>query len=205
VRQRGLTEPVPPLAYVNYAQAQIQAQLGTANLIVRTTGDPGALVPAVRESLRAVHPEAAASFRTLDEVMAEATSRQRFQMQVLAAFALLALILAAVGLYGVLSYTVASSRAAIGICLALGAEPSRIFRTIAVRAFALTAAGAFAGLLACLALRAVLRTVVFGVGPSNPRVLSVAVAVLLLSAAVASWFPARRAMRTDPIAALREE
>jgi predicted permease len=205
VRQRGLTEAAPPLAYVNYAQVQIQAQLGTANLVVRSSGDPRALAAAVRDALGAVHPEAAATFRTLDEVMADATSRQRFQMQVLAAFAALALMLAAVGLYGVLSYAVASGRAAIGIRLALGAGPSRIFRMIALRAAGLTAAGAAAGLAGCLALRSVLRPVLFGVGPNEPRVLSLAVVVLFAVALAASWFPARRAMRTDPIEALRDQ
>ena len=205
VRQRGLTEPVPPLAYVNYAQVQIQANLGSGNLVVRSATAPPALAPAVRAALREVHPEAAASFRTLDEVMAAATSRQRFQMQVLAAFAILALILAAVGLYGVLAYAVASNRGAIGIRLALGAEPAAIFRMIAGRALALTAGGVIVGLAGCLALGAVVRTVLFGVGPADPRVLSTAVAVMFVTALAACWFPARRAMRIDPIAALREE
>src|SRR5262245_30347142 len=81
VRQRGLTEPVPALAYVPFEQVQLQAQLGSGNLVVRSSGDPRALAPAIRGALSAVNPEAAASFRTLDEVMAAATSRQRFQMQ----------------------------------------------------------------------------------------------------------------------------
>jgi putative ABC transport system permease protein len=205
VRQRGLVEPVPPLAYINFEQAQIQAQLGSGVLIVRTATDPGAAIPAVREALRAVHPEAAATFRPMDEVMAAATSKQRFQMQVLVAFASLALLLAAVGLYGVLSYAVTGARASIGIRMALGAGRWRIFRDIALRALGLTLAGTLAGLAACAALGAVMRPVVFGVGPGDPRVLSLAVVALFATALAACWFPARRAMRTDPIAALREE
>ena len=112
---------------------------------MRTSGDPRVLAPSIREALRSVNPEAAASFRTMDEVMAAATSRQRFQMQVLAAFAALALLLAATGLYGVLAYAVANSRGEIGVRLALGAAPTRIFRMVASRAVALTAAGAALG------------------------------------------------------------
>jgi putative ABC transport system permease protein len=205
VRQRGLTEPVPPLAYIPYAQVQLQAQLGSGNLVVRTTGDPGALAPAIRAALRAVNPEAAASFRTLDEVMAAATSRQRFQLQVLAAFAALALLLAAVGIYGVLSYAVTSSRAAIGIRLALGAAPGRIFRMITARAAVLTAAGAVLGSIGWMAMQSAMRSIVFGVSPTDARILSAAVAVMFATAMAACWFPARRAMRVDPVVALREE
>jgi len=137
--------------------------------------------------------------------MADATARQRFQMQVLAAFAVLALILAAVGLYGVLAYSVTSNRGAIGIRMALGAQPPQLFRMVAVRALWLTSAGAAIGLAACLMLRGVLAKVVFGVGPSDPRVLAAAVSVMVAVALSACWFPARRAMHVDPVRALREE
>jgi putative ABC transport system permease protein len=205
VRQRGLTEPAPALAYIPYAQVQLQAQLGSGNLVVRTSGDPVALAPAIRSALAAVNPDAAASFRTLDEVMAAATSRQRFEMQVLSTFAALALLLAAVGLYGVLAYAVVSSRAAIGIRLAVGATPSRIWRMIAARAAALTFGGAVVGSIAWFATESAVRKVVFAASPGNPRILSLAVAVLFLTAMAACWIPARRAMRVDPMAALREE
>ena len=205
VRQRGLTEPAPPLAYVPYAQVQLQAQLGSGNLVVRTSGDPRVLAPSIREALRSVNSEAAASFRTMDEVMAAATSRQRFQMQVLAAFAALALLLAATGLYGVLAYAVANSRGEIGVRLALGAAPTRIFRMVASRAVALTAAGAALGSIGWMTMQSAMRSVVFGVSPSDPGILSLAVAVMFATAVAACWFPACRAMRVDPVAALREE
>jgi putative ABC transport system permease protein len=205
VRQRGLIEPVPPLAYINFEQAQIQAQLGSGVLIVKTHTDSGASIPAIRAALAAVHPQAAATFRTMDEVMAAATAKQRFQMQMLAAFAGLALLLAAVGVYGVLSFAVTSARAAIGIRMALGAGRWRIFRGVAGRALALTAAGSAIGLAGCVALRGVLSPVVFGIGPSDPMVLSLSAGLMLAVSLAACWVPARRAMRTDPVAALREE
>ena len=205
VRQNALTEPVRPLAYVNYAQVQLPAQLGTGNLVVRTSGDPAALIAPVRQALLSVNAEAAATFRTMDDVMAEATARQRFQMQVLAAFAALALVLAAVGLYGVLAYIVSSNRAVIGIRLALGATPRDVFRQIITRAMGLTAIGATLGLLACLALGSIVQQVAFNVSATDPRILGSAVAVMLATALLASWLPAHRAMRVDPITALRHD
>ena len=205
VRQRGLTEPAPPLAYVPYQQVQLQAQLGSGSLLVRASGDPRALANAVRDALRGVNPEAAATFRTLDDVMAAATSRQRFQMQVLAAFAALALLLASVGLYGVLAYAVASGRVAIGIRMAIGATPARIAGMIVARAAALTAAGAAIGGAGWLVLGPALGSVVFGVNPGDLRNLALAIAVMFATAFAGCWFPARRAMRVDPIAVLRAE
>jgi predicted lysophospholipase L1 biosynthesis ABC-type transport system permease subunit len=205
VRQRGLTEPAPPLAYVPYQQVQLQAQLGSGSLLVRASGDPRALANAIRDALRGVNPEAAATFRTLDDVMAAATSRQRFQMQVLAAFAALALLLASVGLYGVLAYAVASGRVAIGIRMAIGATPARIAGMIVARAAALTAAGAAIGGAGWLVLGPALGSVVFGVNPGDLRNLALAIAVMFATAFAGCWFPARRAMRVDPIAVLRAE
>ena len=205
VRQSGLTEPVQAQAYVCYSQVQIPGQLGSGNLMVRTAIDPRSLAPAVRRILREANSEAAATFRTMDDVMAGATARQRFQMQVLAAFAALALVLAAVGLYGVMAYSVASNRVAIGIRMALGARPPQLFRMVALRALWLTFGGAAIGVAACLMLRSVLAKIVFGVGPSDPRILAAAVSVMLAVALSACWFPARRAMHVDPVRALREE
>jgi putative ABC transport system permease protein len=179
--------------------------LGSGNLVVRTAGDPAALTPAIRRVIREVSPEAAAGFRTMNAVLADATARQRFQLQVLGAFAALALLLAAVGLYGVMSYTVASNRAAIGIRMALGARPSEVFRGVAARALSLTGLGAAIGLAGCFAVRGVLKKVLYDVGPSDPTVLAAAAAVMLAAALAAAWFPARRAMRVDPAIALREE
>ena len=126
-------------------------------------------------------------------------------MQVLGGFAALALLLAAVGLYGVLSYMVTSNRAEIGIRVALGAQPREVFRMVTGRALALAAAGAALGLTGCVALRSVLATVLFGVGPSDPGTLAAATVLLLAVALAAGGFPARRAMRMDPVSALREE
>ncbi len=205
VRHSGLIEPVQPEAYVSYPQIRFKGMLGTGHLLVRTAGDPTSLVPALRRIVRAVQPDAAITFRTMDDVLAGATARQRFQMRVLAAFAAMALTLAIIGLYGVLSYTVNSDRRSIGIRMALGAQPFEVFRMVVAGAFWLTALGAAAGLLACFALRGVLQTVVYGVGPNEPGVLGATVAILLVTALAACSIPAYRAMNLDPGRVLREE
>jgi len=205
VRQSGLTEPASAQAFVCYSQVQHQGQLGSGNLVLRAAVDPKSLIPAVRRAIHDTNPEAAATFRLMDDVLADATARQRFQMQVLGAFAALALILAAVGLYGVLSYTVTSNRSSIGIRIALGAQPGEVFRLMTRRALWLASAGAGIGIIGCLAVRRVLASVVFGVGPSEPAVLASAAAAMVAVSLAACWFPARRAMRVDPATVLREE
>src|SRR5262249_25314364 len=155
--------------------------------------------------IRAADREAALKFQTMDEVLSDSVARQRFQMEVLGGFAALALILAAIGLYGVLSYMVSSNRATIAIRMALGAQPGAIFRMITGRALCLAAFGTLIGLTGCFAVRNLLASLLFGIGPTDPVTLAIATSVLLAVALFASWFPARKAMRIDPISALREE
>jgi ABC-type antimicrobial peptide transport system permease subunit len=141
----------------------------------------------------------------MEAVLAGSLARQRFQMEILAAFAVLALLLAAVGLYGVMSYMVTANRAQIGIRLALGAQPARVFRMVAGRALALACVGAALGAMGCIAVRRALATLLFGIGPNDPATIAAATAILLAVAFAAAWFPARRAMRVDPMIALRDE
>lgn len=205
-RQLSLTQKsATPGAYGLYTQQQAAGLLSDGNLVVRTAVDPASVAGAVRSAIRAVNPDSAPTPRTFDAVMAESLARQRFQMETLGAFAVLALVLAAVGLYGVLSYMVTTNRAQIGIRLALGAQPATVFRMITSRALALAAVGVVLGALGCLAVRRVLATLLFGIGPTDPVTIVGAIGVLLLVTVAAAFFPARRAMRTDPMVALREE
>lgn len=205
VRQEGLLRPAFPQAYTCYSQQTIPDILRGGDLAARTAGDPAGLANAVRAAIRAVNPETAPKTRTMESVLAESVSKQRFQTQVLGGFAALALLLAAIGLYGVMSHLVAANRAEIGIRLALGSSRGLVFRMIAERALALTGFGVAAGLLGCLAVRRVLASVLFGIGPNDPATIAGAMALLLAAALAAAWFPARRAMRVDPMAALRDE
>ena len=202
VRQSSLAEPAMAQAYVCYTQANRLAQPA---LMIRTPLAPASLSSAVRAAVAVVDHEIAVEFKTMDAQMAESVARQRFQMQVLGGFAALALLLAAVGLYGVLSYLVAAGRGEIGIRMALGAQPASVFRMIAGRALRLSAIGAALGLAGCVAMRPIVAALLFGVGPSDPVTLATATLALLAVALAASAFPALRAMRTDPVSALREE
>ncbi len=204
VRQNGLAEQAPPQAYVCYAQLLVPVQVASTSIVLRAAA-PESLIPGVRQAVRQIDPGAAISFRMMRDLMAAATARQRFELQVLGAFAALAVLLAAIGLYGVMSYAVAGNRPAFAIRMALGASPADILRLVAARALALTAAGAAIGLVACAAMRGVLGKLLYGIGPSDPAVLAGAAAVMFAAALAACWFPARRAIRLDPLTALREE
>ena len=141
----------------------------------------------------------------MESMLADSLAKQRFQMEILGAFAALALLLAAVGLYGVLSHMVTANQSQIGIRLALGAPRGLIFRMVAGRAVKLAGMGVAAGIVGCMGLRRVLAAMVYGIGPTDPGTLAAAIAVLLAAALAAAWIPARRATRVDAIAVLREE
>jgi ABC-type antimicrobial peptide transport system permease subunit len=126
-------------------------------------------------------------------------------MEIFGGFAVLALLLAAVGLYGVLSHMVTANRSQIGIRLALGAPRALIFRMVAGRALKLAGIGVAAGALSCVGLRHVLAAALYGIGPNDAATLAGAIVVLLAAALAAAWIPARRATRVDAMAALREE
>lgn len=205
IHEDGITRAPFPQAYTCLTQQQLGGVLSGGILVVRSAVQPGVLSGAVRSAIRAVNPEAAAKTRTMDSVLAASLSKQRFQMQILGGFAGLALLLAAVGLYGVLSYMVAANRSQIGIRLALGAPRGLVFRMVAGRALWLAGIGVAVGALGCLALRRALATLLFGVSPNDPMVLAGAIGVLLSAALAAAWIPARRAMKVDPMEALREE
>jgi len=205
VRESAVWRPVAPTAYISHTQMLVPQVLLDENLVVRTSGNPSAVAAAVRERIHAADGEAAIKFEEMTEVVSRSVARQRFQMQVIGGFAVLALILATIGLYGVLSYMVTSSRAAIAIRMALGAQPSAIFRMITARAMALGALGVVFGIGGCFLFRTLLSSLLFGIGPTDARVLSAATATVLLVALAASCFPAHRAMSVDPIAALHEE
>jgi putative ABC transport system permease protein len=177
---------------------------------VRAAGDPRALSQAVVGAVRAADPNVPAfAVRTMDDVLAAATASRRFSTQLLGGFALLALFLAAIGIYGVMSYLVHQRTREIGIRMALGARPRAVVRLIAGHALLLACAGTAAGTAAALMLAPVLarpsNDLLFSVRATDPLTFA-AVAVLLLGTAiVATAVPARRASRVDPVVALRAD
>jgi putative ABC transport system permease protein len=141
----------------------------------------------------------------MNDVVAQATASPRFYLLLLASFAAAALALAAVGIYGVMSYSVARRRGEIGIRMALGAKPGDVLRLVMGEALGVAAAGAAAGLAAALALTRLMRGLLYGVGATDPATFAGVCAVLTLVALAATYIPARRAVRIDPLTALRSE
>ncbi len=202
VRNHGLAEPPRPEVYV----PEQQDQLTTANtLLVRGVGDPLALVAEVRDQIHAIDKEIPLTFTTMPHEIDALTSSQRFNSILLCSFAGVALLLAAIGIYGVMSYLVTERTQEIGIRMALGARRENILRLVVGHAFRLTLAGAAIGICLALSLTRYLATLLYGVNTRDACTLC-SVAVLLIAVALlASYIPAHRATHVDPVTALRCE
>jgi putative ABC transport system permease protein len=175
-------------------------------LTIRTAADPATQTAAVRDAIRAVDPRLPISaIRTGDAILAASIGPRRFNMLLLASFAAVALILASVGLFGVMSYLVSQRTHDIGVRLALGALPRDVFRLVVGRGMLLAATGAATGLVAAFWVSPLLKALLFHVRPTDPATFAVVVFVLLIVALVACYLPARRATRVDPVIALRYE
>jgi len=174
-------------------------------MVVRSGGDPMTLAPAIRQQLRAIDPELPLySVRTMADRMNETLADRRTPMVVAITFAVVALFLAAIGIYGVLAYQVSQRRKEIGIRLALGSDARRIFGLIVREGMALMAAGLVVGLAGAIAIRRTLEAQLYGVGALDPVVLGSVGVMLAAVAFTACSLPARRATRIDPMVALNE-
>lgn len=181
-------------------------QYSFLTLVVRTAGDPAALSPALRAAVRAADASVSlSSVQTMDAVVAQSTSSPRFYLLLLGTFAAVALAMAAVGIYGVTSYSVARRTNEIGIRMALGAKPADVLRLVMGEAAAVAAAGAIAGMVAALALSRLMAGLLYGVAATDPTTFAAVCAVLTLVALAATYVPARRAAGVEPLAALRCE
>jgi putative ABC transport system permease protein len=175
-------------------------------LVVRTETDPSALVHSVGAVVQAVDPELPlADVRTMEEVVDATLARPRVVAVLLTVFALAALVLAAVGVYGVMAYSVAQRTQEIGVRMALGATPDSVFRLVLGDALRLIAAGVVAGLVAAAALTGVLRTLPYQIDLFDPWAFGLTALLLVLVATLASYVPARRGTRVTPVEALRAE
>jgi putative ABC transport system permease protein len=200
VQQGDPRQPVAPQLFVPFAQRPTRAVW----LVVRTSANPSMVAPSLGATIRRFDANLAVSELTvLDRLRAGATSRPRFYAALLALFAAVALALAVTGIFGVMSYTVAERAREIGIRLALGAHPSSVVRMIVGKAVGLALAGAAIGLAGALALSHLIRNQLFGVDVLDPPTLGLVILFLLTSMAAASFLPARRAARLDPVRTLR--
>jgi len=184
----------------------LQAGLPWATIFVKTNGDPAAVAPAVRREVKALAPNLPVfDVATMSERSARTFSRERFGASLLGLLAAIALFLASVGVYGLVSETVSARTREIGVRMALGASPADIVRDVVRRGLALAALGLAAGVAAALALSRLLSSLLFQVRPHDAATYAAVSALLLVLTAGASWVPARRATRIDPTRALRTE
>jgi predicted permease len=178
----------------------------SVSLLVRTTVDPASIGSTVRDALHHDSPASlVANIATMDELIAPMTARSRFTTWLTGAFSLVALLLALIGIYGTMSYTVSQRTREIGIRIALGAKTGDVFRIVVGRALAMIGIGLVAGILVSIALSHGIAGLLFGVSPTDPSVYVLVAALVIATGALAAFLPARRAIHIDPTLALREE
>ena len=200
IRQRGLTEPVDPTMYIHALQ-NFRVRM---SIVIRTAGDPLSYANAVRQAIWTVdRDQTITSVMTLDSVIGSAVARPRLLAWLLALFGAIGLTLGALGIFGVLAYSVNQRRNEIGVRVALGATPQRVLSLIVGQGMWLAGAGVVIGLIGAALLTRSMQTILYGIQASDPATFAEVVVVLLGAALLASWLPARRALRIDPVSALR--
>lgn len=202
VRDSSIDKEADPTVYYVYSHLSYTS----ATFVVRTERNPLSYVEPARRIIRGLDPlQPIADVRTLDEILGDNSARQRFSAVLLIGFSISSLALAAIGIYGVLAYSVSQRTREIGVRVALGAEPRRIISLVVGTCARLVIGGAIVGLGGALALTGLLKSLLYGVGPRDPWTFVGAPAILLAAALVAAYVPARRAARLDPMQALRTE
>lgn len=206
VRQMGIDAPVKAEMYMPYRQAGSQYWYAPRDLVIRASVDPISLATAVTARVREVDPDQPVSnIRTMEQVLGEEFQQRRTGTTLLGVFAALAMLLAALGLYGVLSYFVTQRTPEFGVRMALGAQTADILRLVLARGMSLALAGVVIGLAASFALTRLMQSLLFEVNASDPATFAAIAALLALVAFAACYIPARRATKVDPMVALRYE
>lgn len=202
VRQMGVDEPVKPEMYFPYQQS-IEPFYTPRDLVIRTSVDPLSLVAAARNEIHQVDPDQPISnVRTMAQVLGEETSSRRLGMTLLTVFAGLALLLATLGIYGVLAYFVVQHTQEIGVRMALGAQRSDILKLVLKKGMALALLGVAIGLIGAFALTRLMASLLYGVGSADPLTYASIAILLTVVAFLACYLPARRATKVDPMTAL---
>jgi predicted permease len=211
VRDGDLIEPVPPGVYVPDSQVpdgrmRFFNRILPVNFVIRTGVDPLGMASAVKREILAVDSEQPLFYvRSLEQIKADSISGQKFQMILVGIFSAAALILAAVGIYGVMAYSVSTRMGEIGIRMALGARSRDVLKLIIGQGLILALLGLALGLAGALALTRLIAGLLFGVSATDPLTFVVVALLLILVALLASYLPARRATKVDPLLALRHE
>jgi len=204
VKQGALDEDTALHTYAPFLQQK--SLFNSLNVTVRAVGEPAELASSLRAAIWGLDDQlAVAQVRTMDEIVGESTAPRRINLYLLAGFAVTARMLAAIGIYGVIAYSVGRRTQEIGIRLALGAGRFDVLLLILKPGFALTLAGTGLGIAAALALIRLMSAMLFGVRPTDPLTFAAVSVVLVLVSLLASYIPARRAAKVDPMVALRYE
>jgi putative ABC transport system permease protein len=199
---RSATLNAPPNAI--YFLPALQRPEGFTNILVRTNGSPAAMLPVVREALRSVDPDLPLlQPQPLSARVARTVAGRRLALMLLGGFAVLALVLASLGVYSVMAHLVIFRTSEIGLRMALGASPGVVMRMVLSHGRRLTLIGIVVGIAGALAVSRLLQQTLFDVDATNPLIYLALSVFLLLVTECASWFPARRATRIDPVIALR--
>jgi predicted permease len=202
VHQRAVDETPEPRMYLSAYQL-FRLRM---NIVVRTQGEPALMTKRITDAIHAVDPQQPiTSTFTLDDAIGEAVARPRLITVLLALFGAMGLVLGALGIYGVLAYLVNQRTREIGVRLALGAQSRDVVRMVVGRGVALAGIGVVIGLVCALALTRLMRGVLYDVSPSDPLTFGGVAVALFAVATLASWVPALRATRVDPLVALRSE
>jgi len=202
VDRSQIGEPPKPIVYYAYSQAPWWS---TMMIVVRSTLAEATVTQAVRAAAADLDPRAPVhDIKSMPGRIDQSLGARRLAMNVLTGFAALSLVLAVLGIYGVLSYSTSQRTQEIGIRMALGAEPGSVARMVLGNGLALTALGAAVGTIAFLGVGRLLGALLYGIGPRDPATIAGGVLMVIAVAAVASYLPARRAARVDPVVALRE-
>src|SRR5262245_13548328 len=206
VKQSGLENDIMPEFYLPHTQVTYNSFSVPSYLVIRVAADPLSLAAAARRAIHSVDPDLpTADVRTMESRLNEMVAQRRLRMTLLAAYAGLALLLAAVGIYGALAYFVTQHISEIGVRVALGAQAGDVLWFVLRRGMGLALAGVGLGLIASFAVTRLMKALLFGVSATDPLTFGLTTITLTLVALAACWIPARRATRVDPLMALRHE
>jgi putative ABC transport system permease protein len=202
VKSAGLQASAEPTYYLSATQSP----LSDMTLLVRTTSEPTSIVPALRQAVLTIDPnQPISNISTMEKIVSNSIAQPRLNMLLMGLFGALALILATVGIYGLLSYAVTQRTQEMGIRMALGAQVADVLKLVLRQGMTLALIGEVIGLLGAFALTRVMQRLLFGVTPTDVSIFVVVVGILTTTALLACYLPARRAAKVDPLVALRYE
>jgi len=198
------TNPLPTV-YAFSLQRPQWWQVSRLSIVVRSSTDLETLVPSLRNAVESLRSDVPLTFRTLERVLSSSLDQRRFSLAMFGVFGLVALLISAIGIYGLVAYSVAQRTREIGIRMALGAQAGSVLGLVIRSGMALTVTGLAIGIVAALALTRLLSSMLFGITPTDPMTFATVAVALTIVSVIACWIPARKATRVDPLIALRQE